>query len=189
MNPRLPASVARAGGGGDVALELGGRCWASPALQGDIVNYADDVAVLGRAPVAVMLAAVEALMKRLKLPMNVEKTRCCRVPEESMTFLGYRIGRNYWLATGAAYIGTRPSRASVQSICRRVSELTTPRYVRSPVSGPRTGDAGRVAVLRPGAVGVAVRWENQRNGSRRRTSRTKPHAAEINTPSITFSSP
>ena len=97
-----------------------------------IVNYADDFAVLGRAPAAVMLAAVEALMKRLKLAMNVEKTRCCRVPEESMTFLGYRIGCNYRPDTGAAYIGTRPSRESVQSICRRVSELTTPRHVLLP---------------------------------------------------------
>ena len=61
----------------------------------EIVNYADDFAVLGRAPAAEMLAAVEALMERLKLPMNAEKTRCCRLPEESMTFLGYRIGRNH----------------------------------------------------------------------------------------------
>ena len=88
---------------------------------------ATHLAVLGRAPAAVMLAAVEALMKRLKLPMNAEKTRCCRVPETSMTFLGYRIGRNYRPDTGAAYIGTRPSRESVQSICRRVSTLTTRR--------------------------------------------------------------
>ena len=49
-------------------------------FKAEIVNYADDFAVLGRAPAAVMLAAVEALMKRLKLTMNVEKTRCCRVP-------------------------------------------------------------------------------------------------------------
>ena len=90
------------------------------------------LAVLGRAPAAEMLAAVEDLMKRLKLPMNAEKTHCCRVPEESMTFLGYRIGRNYRPDTGAAYIGTRPSRESVRSICRRVSELTTPRYVLLP---------------------------------------------------------
>ena len=96
-------------------------------FKAEIVNYADDFAVLGRAPAAVMLAAVEGLMKRLQLPMNAEKTRCCRVPEEPMTFLGYRIGRNYRPDTGAAYIGTRPSRESVQSICRRVSELTTPR--------------------------------------------------------------
>ena len=74
-----------------------------------------------------MRSAVEGLMKRLKLPINAEKTRCCRVPEEPMTFLGYRIGRNYRRNTGRAYIGTRPSPASVQSICRRVSELTTPR--------------------------------------------------------------
>ena len=88
-----------------------------------------------RAPTLVgeaTLAAVEALMKRLKLAMNVEKTRCCRVPEESMTFLRYRIGCNYRLDTGAAYIGTRPSRESVQSICRRVSELTAPRHVLLP---------------------------------------------------------
>ena len=88
--------------------------------------------MLGRAPAPEMLVAVEALMERLKLPMNAEKTRCCRVPEESMTFLGYRIGRNHRPGTGAAYIGTRPSRSSVQSICRRVSELTTPRDVRLP---------------------------------------------------------
>ena len=92
-------------------------------FKAEIVNYADDFAVLGRAPAAEMLAAVEDLMKRLKLPMNAEKTHCCRVPEESMTFLGYRIGRNYRPDTGAAYIGTRPSRESVRSICRRVSEL------------------------------------------------------------------
>ena len=96
-------------------------------FEAEIVNYADDFAVLGRAPAAEMLAAVESLMERLQLPMNAEKTRCCRVPEDSMTFLGYRIGRNYRRSTGRAYIGTRPSRASVQSICRRVSALTTPR--------------------------------------------------------------
>ena len=99
-------------------------------FKAEIVNYADDFAVLGRAPAAEMLTAVEGLMRRLKLPMNAEKTRCCRVPEESMTFLGYRIGRNHRPVTGAAYIGTRPSRASVRSICRRVSELTTRRDVR-----------------------------------------------------------
>ncbi len=103
-------------------------------FEAEIVNYADDCAVLGRAPAAVMLAAVETLLERLKLPMNAEKTRCCRLPEESMTFLGYRIGRNYRRDTGRAYIGTRPSQSNVQSICRRVSELTTRR--NGPLSPP-----------------------------------------------------
>ena len=109
----------------------------------EIVNYADDFAVLGRAPAAEMLAAVSGLMKRLKLPMNAEKTCCCRVPEEPMTFLGYRIGRNYRRDTGRAYIGTRPSSASVQGICRRVSALTTPRDVLLPPEGCRGARARR----------------------------------------------
>ena len=45
-----------------------------------------------------------------------------------MEFLGYRIGRNYSQHTGRAYIGTRPSKASVGSICRKISELTEARY-------------------------------------------------------------
>ncbi len=56
-----------------------------------------------------MLAAVELLMGRLKLPIDAERTRCCRVPEEPIEFLGYRIGRNHRRDTGRSYIGTRPS--------------------------------------------------------------------------------
>ena len=97
-------------------------------FEAEIVNYADDFVVLGKAPPADMLAAVESLMKRLKLAVNAEKTRCCRVPEESFDFLGYRIGRNYRPKGKGSYIGTRPSKASVRSICRKISELTEPRF-------------------------------------------------------------
>ena len=97
-------------------------------FKAEIVNYADDFVVLGRVPAAIMRAAVEDLMKRLKLTLNAEKTREVRVPKEPLEFLGYRIGRNYRRDTGRAYIGTRPSPASVQSLCRRVSELTARRY-------------------------------------------------------------
>ena len=93
-------------------------------FRAEIVVYADDVRVLGQAPSATMRAAVERLMAQLRLPMNAEKTRCYRVPEEAMEFLGYRIGRTYRRDTGRAYLGTRPSAASVQSLCRRLSELT-----------------------------------------------------------------
>ena len=96
-------------------------------FKAEIVNYGDDFVVLGKAPAAMMLAAVEAVMKVLRLTLNAEKTRCCRVPQEPIEFLGYRIGRNYRRTTGRAYIGTRPSAASVRSIRRRISELTTRR--------------------------------------------------------------
>ncbi len=56
-------------------------------------------------------------------------TRLCRATDESVDFLGYTIGRCYSPRTGGAYIGTRPSRKSVQRICRRVRELTGRRWV------------------------------------------------------------
>ncbi len=99
-------------------------------LAAEIVNYADDFCVLGKAPAAETLAAVARVMERLKLPVNAEKTRCLRCPEEPIEFLGYRIGRNFRTKGRGAYIGTRPSAASVQSICRSVSEQTAKRHGR-----------------------------------------------------------
>ena len=80
----------------------------------EIVNFADDLCVLGKAPAAEMLTAVERLMGGLKLTVNEQKTRCLRCPEEPIEFLGYRIGRNYRPHGKGAYIGTRPGKASVQ---------------------------------------------------------------------------
>ena len=93
----------------------------------EIVNYADDFCVLGKAAAAEMLEAVKRIMEELKLPVNERKTRCFRCPEEALEFLGYRIGRNYRRRGRGSYIGTRPSQASVGSICRKISEWTAPR--------------------------------------------------------------
>ena len=97
-------------------------------FRAEIVNYADDFCVIGKAPAAGMLAAVQRIMGVLKLPVNARKTRCLRCPEEPFEFLGYRIGRNYRPNGKGAYIGTRPSQASVQGICRKISEWTAPRH-------------------------------------------------------------
>ena len=97
-------------------------------FDAEIVNYADDLVVCGKAPAATMRGVVEAMMERLRVPINAAKTRSMRVPEEPLEFLGYRIGRNYRPTTGSAYIGTRPSRSSVVSVCRRISEMTHRRY-------------------------------------------------------------
>ena len=97
-------------------------------FRAEIVNYADDLCVLGKAPAAEMLAVVERLMAGLKLPVNERKTRCLRCPEEPLEFLGYRIGRNYRPHRKGAYIGTRPSRESVRSICRTISDMTAYGY-------------------------------------------------------------
>jgi hypothetical protein len=44
-------------------------------------------------------------------------------------FLGYTIGRCWSPKTGRAYIGTRPSKARVQRLCREISELTRRRWL------------------------------------------------------------
>ena len=95
------------------------------SFRAEIVNYADDFCVVGKAASEEMLEAVKRIMEELKLEVNERKTRCLRCPEESLEFLGYRIGRNYCPKGRGRYIGTRPSRASVQGICRKISEWTT----------------------------------------------------------------
>ena len=44
------------------------------------------------------------IMGRLKLTVNEEKTRICKVPEGEFDFLGYTFGRMYSAKTGKAYI-------------------------------------------------------------------------------------
>ncbi len=97
-------------------------------FRSEIVNYADDLCVVGKAPAADMLAAVERLMAGLKLPINERKTRCLRCPEDAFEFLGYRIGRIHRPTGKGSYTGTRPTKASVRGICRRISAMTTRRH-------------------------------------------------------------
>ncbi len=78
----------------------------------------------GKAPAAETLAAVARAMERLKLPVNAEKTRCLRCPEEPSEFLGYRNGRNFRTKGRGAYIGTRPSAAERISAYAAVSRGT-----------------------------------------------------------------
>jgi RNA-directed DNA polymerase len=44
------------------------------------------------------------IMGKLKLTVNEEKTRVCRVPEGEFDFLGYTFGRRYSAVTGKARI-------------------------------------------------------------------------------------
>src|ERR1700681_3513200 len=71
-----------------------------------IVTYADDLVILcrkGKAEEA--LHQLRALMGKLKLTVNEEKTRICTVPEDEFDFLGYTFGRMYMRTTGKAHLG------------------------------------------------------------------------------------
>ena len=98
-------------------------------LGARVVSYADDIVICCRGTGEVALSAFQDMMRQLRLTVNEAKTRLVFVPDDSVDFLGYTIGRCYSPKTGRAYIGTQPSRKSVQRVCRQVSELTGHRWL------------------------------------------------------------
>jgi group II intron reverse transcriptase/maturase len=101
-------------------------------LDAHIVNFADDFVICCRGTADEAVRLMRQIMKRLKLTVNEQKTRLCRVPEESFDFLGYTIGRCYSTKTGKSYIGTRPSKKKVISLCHEISEMTSRRWTLLP---------------------------------------------------------
>ena len=93
-------------------------------LQAYIVNYADDFVICCRGTASEAMPVMRSMMERLKLTVNEEKTSIRRVPAQTVDFLGYTIGRCYSVKTGRSYIGTRPSKKSIQRATARISELT-----------------------------------------------------------------
>ena len=94
-------------------------------LGSRIVTYADDLVILCRRGKAVeALQRLRELMGRLKLTVNEEKTRICKVPEGEFDFLGYTFGRMYSARTGQARLGHRPSKKSIKRVVETVHELT-----------------------------------------------------------------
>lgn len=89
-----------------------------------IVNYADDFVICCKHGAEEAMAAMRALMERLKLTVNEQKTHLCRIPRERFDFLGYTFGRCYSRKDGHAYIGTRPSKKSIARIVDGISEVT-----------------------------------------------------------------
>jgi RNA-directed DNA polymerase len=95
------------------------------SLGSRIVTYADDLVILcrkGKAEQA--LARLRDLMGKLKLTVNEEKTRICKVPEGQFDFLGYTFGRMYSKTTGKARLGMWPSKKSIRRMVERVHDLT-----------------------------------------------------------------
>ena len=95
-------------------------------LRSRIVTYADDLVILcrrGKAEEA--LQRMREIMARLKLAVNEEKTRICKVPESEFDFLGYTFGRMYKRTTGQAYLGVRPSKKSIRRMVEKIHAMTT----------------------------------------------------------------
>jgi group II intron reverse transcriptase/maturase len=90
-------------------------------LGARIVNYADDLVICckeGNAERA--LSAMRKIMEKLKLTVNEEKTRICRMPEGKFDFLGYTFSRLYSVKTWKPYIGARPSQKSIKRMTEAI---------------------------------------------------------------------
>jgi len=85
-----------------------------------LITYADDLVILcrrGNAEAA--LHRLREIMGKLKLTVNEDKTRICRVPDGEFDFLGYTFGRMYSPVTGKARLGYRPSKKSIKRMVER----------------------------------------------------------------------
>jgi group II intron reverse transcriptase/maturase len=90
-----------------------------------LVTYADDLVILCRKGNAERaLQRRREIMGKLRLTVNEEKTRICKVPEGEFDFLGYTFGRMYSARTGKARLGQRPSKKSIKRMVGKVHALT-----------------------------------------------------------------
>jgi group II intron reverse transcriptase/maturase len=95
------------------------------SLGSRIVTYADDLVILcrkGKAEEA--LSRMREIMGKLKLTVNEEKTRICKVPEGTFDFLGYTFGRVYSRTTGQARLGMWPSKKSIRRMVVKLHAMT-----------------------------------------------------------------
>jgi RNA-directed DNA polymerase len=96
-------------------------------LQARVINYADDLVICCRGTGSEALRVMRRMMSQLRLTVNEDKTRVCSARVEPFDFLGYTLGQYRSRKTGKAYIGTLPSRKSVSSICREITDCTSRR--------------------------------------------------------------
>jgi hypothetical protein len=82
-----------------------------------------------RSPISSLIVALShpdrRATARLRLTINEEKTRICKVPESEFDFLGYTFGRMYKRTTGQAYLGVRPSKKSIRRMVEKIHAMTT----------------------------------------------------------------
>jgi RNA-directed DNA polymerase len=94
-------------------------------LGSRLVIYADDLVILcrrGKAEEA--LAYLHAIMGKLKLEVNAEKTRICKMPDGTFDFLGYTFGRAYSSKTGQPRLSYWPSKKSIRRMVEKIHALT-----------------------------------------------------------------
>jgi RNA-directed DNA polymerase len=101
------------------------------AFRAHVVAYADDFVILSRGHAAEALAWTKAVMTKLGLTINENKTSLKDARRERFDFLGYSFGPHYPYKAGVRqyirqYMSVSPSKKSVQRLKANVRELLVP---------------------------------------------------------------
>jgi len=95
-------------------------------LGARIINYADDLVIVCRRRPEEALRWLTAIVERLGLSLNEEKTRVCDARRESFDFLGYTFGPRVDPWFGETYLGAAPSKKQVRRCKQSVRSLLRP---------------------------------------------------------------
>lgn len=116
-------------------LHLLDRIWVRRDLErrlgARLVRYADDAVILCRHGTEKPMAVLTAVLERLDLTLNTQKTRVVDARAEGFDFLGFHIAWRVSRRSGKGYPHVEPSKQAEQRIKDRVKELTARR--RTPV--------------------------------------------------------
>jgi len=98
----------------------------SEVFRAYIASYADDFVILSKGQADQALQWTKAVMGRLGLTLNQEKTVVRDARTGNFDFLGYTFGCTRFRKDGSWYIGASPSKTSVKRLKRKVRSMLRP---------------------------------------------------------------
>ena len=91
-----------------------------------VVSYADDFVILSRGKAAQALDWTAAVMGRLGLQLNENKTVIRDGQKGTFNFLGYTFGSMTFKKDGSWYLGASPSKTSVSRLKKKIGMVLRP---------------------------------------------------------------
>jgi RNA-directed DNA polymerase len=141
-------------------------------LDAHIVNYADDFVICCRGTADEALAAMNDMMRRLKLMVNDAKTHICTLPGDEFDFLGFTFGLYHSPRTGKASLQHWPSRKRISRLCAEISAMTSRSWLWMDVSA-RVATMNRSLIGWRGYFGHGMYWKAFRAVDRHAWSRLR----------------